>query len=278
MTHTQVLSYHVLPLSSLCWTCRAAGTQVASCPWTRCRNLKKAPQVTNGHERLFLNCDWLFGGYQLELQWAPSDGRLILIFNKFHKCSTSPWVSGTTRILHANHRSSGRFPDVNKGWNFKLSRYRKTSRKPSFHLHVSIFLVKSEPFFSCLWDSFWKKKYPKNTFFVEERWTQGHFLSKWKQKIKCQTQTSVTFCLVQQWIICEFLNIVIMHRTQHILTSHILLLNFSFLFSHIKLTTCANQTSLSTELLIDSLLQLDQTALNFKLRSRSPHTDLQDVL
>lgn len=128
-------------------------------------------------------------GYRLELQWAPSDGRLILIFNKFRKCSTSPWVSGTTRILQANHRSSGRFPDVNKGWNFKLSRYRKTSRKPSFHLHVSILLVKSQPSFSCLWDSFWEKKYPKNTFFVEERWTQGHFLSKWKQKIKCQTQT-----------------------------------------------------------------------------------------
>lgn len=136
-------------------------------------NLKKAPQAAwlqmdmKGYSWIVIGCSatTAWTGYRLELQWAPSDGRLILIFNKFHKCSTSPWVSGTTRILHANHRSSGRFPDVNKGWNFKLSRYRKTSRKPSFHLHVSIFLVKSEPFFSCLWDSFWKKKIPKKYFF-----------------------------------------------------------------------------------------------------------------
>lgn len=122
----------VLPLSSLCWTCRAAGTQVASCPWTRYWNHpKKAPQAAwlqmdmKGYSGIVIGCSatTAWTGYRLELQWAPSDGRLILmVFNKFHKCSTSPWVSGTTRILQTNHRSSGQFPDVNKGRNFKLSK------------------------------------------------------------------------------------------------------------------------------------------------------------
>lgn len=152
----------VLPLRSLCWICWNSGGDVSLYKELKPPKSSSGCLITNGVIGSSATTAWT--GYRLKLQWAPSNGWLILMIFKFHKCSTSLWVSGTTRIFQANHRRSGRFPNVKKVEILNCPNTERHPWNPLFILMLASFCLNQSLPSAVCGICFGEKK----LFFVEE--------------------------------------------------------------------------------------------------------------